>query len=286
MIGAAAILLWATLALFTTLTARVPPVQLVAMAFFVAFLVGSAAALVRGRHPFGVFRQPAGAWLLSVGGLFGYHACYFLAFRLAEPIEVNLINYFWPLLIVLFSALLPGERLRRHHVAGAGLGLLGVFLLVTQGAGLTVRMEALPGYGTALAAAVIWAGYSVLNRRYHRVPTEAVTGFCLATASLAAVLHLALEDTVLPRGTEWAAVLALGLGPVGAAFFVWDHGTKHGHLPTLGALAYTTPLLSTLLLILSGRGDGHWTVWAACLLVIGGAVLASRDLFRRPAAVP
>ncbi|HEV7368333.1 DMT family transporter [Arenibaculum sp.] len=286
-IGASAILMWSTLAALTTLAGGLPPFQMCAVAFAVAFLVGAAGSLVRGRNPFTHLRQPPAVWLLGVGGLFGYHFFYFLALQSAPPVEANLLNYLWPLLIVLFSALLPGERLRWWHGAGALAGLAGTVLLVTRGSGFEgIRAQYLPGYLAALACAVTWSAYSVLSRRFGDVPTDAVGGFCLATAVLAALCHLAFEQTAWPNGPlAWAALAALGLGPVGAAFFVWDHGVKHGDIRALGAMSYAAPLLSTLLLIALGLAEGRWTVWAACVLIVGGALLASRDLLR-PARRP
>lgn len=282
-IGGTAILMWSTLALLTALSGTIPPFQLVAMSFAVGFVVGTAASAARGKDVIGVLRQPWPVWLLGIAGLFGYHFFYFLAFRLAPDaaVEVNLLNYLWPLLIVLFSALLPGERLKRGHVLGALCGLAGTVLIVTgRGRGVSLEAGALPGYLSAVTCAVAWAAYSVLSRRFGNVPTEAVGGFCLATAILAGLCHLLFETTVIPTGGEWLAVIAMGIGPVGAAFFVWDHGVKRGDIRALGVLSYATPLASTLLLILFGQAAGGWTVWAACALIVGGAVLASRDVLR------
>ena len=282
-IGGTAILMWSTLALLTALSGTIPPFQLVAMSFAVGFVVGTAASAARGKDVIGVLRQPWPVWLLGIAGLFGYHFFYFLAFRLAPDaaVEVNLLNYLWPLLIVLFSALLPGERLKRGHVLGALCGLAGTVLIVTgRGRGVSLEAGALPGYLSAVTCAVAWAAYSVLSRRFGNVPTEAVGGFCLATAVLAGLCHLLFETTVIPTGGEWLAVIAMGIGPVGAAFFVWDHGVKRGDIRALGVLSYATPLTSTFLLILFGQATGGWTVWAACALIVGGAVLASRDVLR------
>jgi len=279
-IGASAILIWSSLALLASSVGAIPPFQLVAMAFTLAFAVGVAGSLALGRDPIGPLRQPLRVWLIGIVGLFGYHLFYFLSLRLAPPIEANLLNYLWPLLIVLFSALLPGERLTRAHLLGALAGLLGTALLVTGGQGVAVRAEAVPGYLAAVACAVIWAGYTVLSRRFGSVPTEAVGGFCLATAVLALLCHLSFETTVVPRGWEWAAIAAMGIGPVGGAFFIWDHGVKHGDIQALGTLAYATPLLSTALLILAGRAESTWVVWLACALIISGALIASHSLLR------
>lgn len=273
--------MWATLALLTTLAGAVPPFQLVAMAFAIAFLLGLARPALLGQSPLAPLRQRPAVWALGVGGLFGFHLFFFLALRLAPPVEANLVNYSWPLLIVLFSALLPGERLRRWHVAGALLGLSGTVLLITGGGRPALRADHAAGYAAAAASAVTWAGYSVLSRRVGDVPTDAVGGFCGATAALALACHLAFERTVWPEPAGWLAVLAMGLGPVGLAFFTWDYGVKRGDIRALGVFAYAAPLLSTLLLIGFGRGSVTWTVGAACGLIVGGAVLAGRDLFRR-----
>jgi drug/metabolite transporter (DMT)-like permease len=111
------------------------------------------------------------------------------------------------------------------------------------------------------------------------VPTDAVGGFCGATALLAVLAHLLFERTYVPVGAEWLAILVLGFGPVGAAFYLWDHGVKRGDIKALGALSYMTPLLSTLLLVVFGRAEGTARLALACALIVGGAVLAARDLW-------
>jgi Permeases of the drug/metabolite transporter (DMT) superfamily len=287
-IGATAIVLWSTLALLTTATGAVPPFQLTALTFSIAFAAAVSVSSVRWLRSGGGargaslvrwFRWPWRAWALGVGGLFGYHSFYFLALRSAPPAKANLLNYLWPLLIVLFAALLPGERLRWWHVCGALAGLAGTILLVGGGS-LAFPVEYATGYVAALACAVIWAAYSVLSRRLAHVPTEAVGAFCGATALLAAGAHVAFEWTVWPQGGQWLAVAAMGAGPVGLAFFAWDVGMKRGDIRVLGACAYLTPLLSTGLLVLFGRAEPGWLLFGAGLLISGGAVLASRELWR------
>jgi drug/metabolite transporter (DMT)-like permease len=253
--------------------------QLWATAFGIAFLIGLAWSARSGGLAAGLPRDPR-LWILGVGALFGFHVLLLLALRLAPPVEANLVNYSWPLLIVLFSALLPGERLRWWHVAGAALGLAGTGLLIAGG-GASVSLEgsAPLGYAAAFGSALIWSGYSVATRRLGTVPTSAVGWFCGGTALLSLACHLAFETTVMPDAAGWAAILALGLGPVGLAFFVWDHGIKHGDIRALGAFAYAAPLLSTLLLIAFGRGPLTVEVAIAAALIVGGAALAGRDLF-------
>jgi drug/metabolite transporter (DMT)-like permease len=271
-IGALAVVLWSSLALLTVLAGGIPPLQLVAMTFAIAGSAGFAVSALRGGDAAPAPVPPA-AWMLGVAGLFGYHAFYFAALALAPAVEANLINYLWPLLIVLFAGLLPGQRLGARHLAGAALGLGGCALAIGGGAGFDPAH--LPGYALALGAALTWSSYSVLNRRFGEVRSEAVAGYCLATALLAAMVHLVFESTRWPEGGAWLAVLGLGLGPVGLAFFVWDHGVKRGDLRLLGVLAYVAPVLSTLWLVLAGRAEGGVTLWIGCALVVAGALAAT-----------
>jgi drug/metabolite transporter (DMT)-like permease len=273
--GAGAIALWSLLAFLTAATGAVPPFQLAAMCFALGGGFGAATWLFR---PGAVasLSQPPAVWALGVGGLFGYHALYFAALRLSPPAEAGLIAYLWPLLLVLFSGLLPGERLRTAHVAGALLGFSGVLVLVLGGSGLALRAEHAPGYLLAGACAFIWSGYSVLSRRAGAVPTDAVAGFCLVTALLSLACHLLFERTAWPEtGARWLAVLALGLGPVGAAFYLWDAGMKRGDIRLLGVGSYAAPVLSTAILVLAGYAEPTGALALSCFLIVGGALVAT-----------
>lgn len=278
-IGFTAILMWATLALLTKLSGLIPPFQLTAMSFTIAFLMGLALWVKKGGHFLSHLKHPKSVWFLGVSGLFGYHFFYFIALRNAPAAEASLIAYLWPLLIVLFSALLPGEKLRWFHLVGAIAGLFGAGLLVTKGESLMFDSKYSIGYLSAFICALTWSGYSVLSRRFGSIPTDAVGGFCGVTAILAWLCHLLFEQTVWPIGGEWLAVVCLGLGPIGLAFFTWDYGIKHGHIKVLGALSYTAPLLSTAILIACGLAESSWILGLACLFIVAGAVLAAGDFF-------
>lgn len=281
LIGLTAILMWSLLAVLTVATGKIPAFQLAAMTFAIGAAVGFA-SWIRRPEAFKALRQPALAWIVGVGGLFGYHALYFLALRFAPPAEAGLLNYLWPLLIVLFSSLLPGERLLRHHIVGALLGLAGTVLLFTGSGASGFAAGQLPGLLAAFVAAFVWAAYSVMSRKLKAVPTDAVAGFCAATALLAAIVHGVVETTVWPDTmAQWLAIAALGVGPVGAAFFAWDVGMKRGDIRVLGAASYATPLLSTAFLILAGFAEPSANIAIAAVLIAGGGLIAARDMFAR-----
>jgi drug/metabolite transporter (DMT)-like permease len=280
LIGLTAILMWSLLSVLTVATGTIPPFQLAAMTFAIGALVGALSFIGRS-EAVKALRQPPVAWLVGVGGLFGYHALYFLALRFAPPAQAGLLNYLWPLLIVLFSSLLPGERLAPHHLIGAVLGLVGTVLLFAGNTGGFAPGQ-VPGLIAALAAAFVWATYSVLSRRLKSVPTAAVAGFCAATALLAALVHWLIETPIWPETRlRWLAIVALGIGPVGAAFYSWDIGLKRGDIRVLGAASYATPLMSTTFLVLAGFAEASATIAIAAVLIAGGGLIAAKDMIWR-----
>jgi drug/metabolite transporter (DMT)-like permease len=280
-IGFSAILMWSLLSLLTVASGTVPPFQLAAMTFAIAGMMGAVTWMFRPGAAVAL-RQPAHVWALGIFGLFGYHALYFMALRLAPPAEAQLVNYVWPVLIVLLSSFLPGEHLRLHHFAGAMIALAGTVLLFLSRGGITFAQAYLPGFAAAFIAAFAWAIYSVMSRRYAAAPTDVVVGFCLATALLAAIFHVALEQTQWPQSPgQWLAVLGLGVGPVGAAFYAWDIGVKRGDIRVLGVASYLAPLLSTAFLMLAGYATPSLWLGLAAVLIAGGGLIAAKDMILR-----
>jgi drug/metabolite transporter (DMT)-like permease len=267
--------LWALLALFTAGSAPVPPFLLNALTFAIGGAVGVIWVLARGRLH--VLRQVSWKiYAFGTVGLFGYHALYYSALRLAPPAEAGLIAYLWPLLIVLFSGLLPGEHLRTGHILGALVSFTGAALIVLRN-GFAFDGDATPGLILAGFCALTWSTYSVVSRRLGTTPTEVVAVFCVLTAILSVPAHVMFETTVWPdSGFGWLSVVALGLGPVGLAFYVWDIGVKRGDIQVLGVASYAAPLLSTLVLIMAGFANMSWQLLAAAGLITVGAGIAAR----------
>lgn len=279
LLGLTAILMWSLLAALTVASGSVPAFQLAAMTFAVGALVGFLTWIGRPNATRALRQSPL-AWLVGIGGLFGYHALYFLALRFAPPAEAGLLNYLWPLLIVLSSSLLPGERLALHHIVGALLGFAGTVILLLGGSGEFGAGHG-PGLVAAFVAAFVWAAYSVMSRKLKSVPTDAVAGFCLGTAVLSALVHGLVEVTVWPDTIgQWLAIAALGVGPVGAAFYAWDIGVKRGDIRVLGAASYATPLLSTAFLILAGFAQPSVNIAIAAVLIAGGGLIAAKDMMK------
>jgi len=271
LLALAAIILWSTLALAGAGLQSVPRLLLLGVTLLASGLV----SLARRAG----WRVPARVLLVGVGGIFGYHFLYFTAFASAPAVEVNLINYLWPLLIVLLSPLvLPGARLRPNHLLGALLGMAGAGLIATGGR-LHLQSQHLPGYAAAAGAALTWALYSLLTRRLPPFPTGSVGAFCLLSGLLALGVYFlaggSLQAVTALTPAQWMFLLLVGAGPMGAAFFFWDAALKRGDPRGIGALAYLTPLLSTLNLVLFAGQRLTALSFAAMLLIITGAVVGS-----------
>jgi drug/metabolite transporter (DMT)-like permease len=283
MVGATAILMWSGLAVLTQFAGHVPPLELIGISFLIGGLLGTGFCFWRGSLPFLPVKNWQ-AWAVGVGGLFFYHLTYFAAMRLAPPMEVSLIAYLWPLLIVVLSALVPGERLKVHHVAGVVLGFSGAALVVSKGDFGELGQSLTLGHGLAFLCALIWGLYSVLSRQLKGVPTDAVAGFCLVTGVFALAAHFVVETTVWPQSLgQWIAIAFLGMFPVGLAFFTWDYGVKHGDIMALGAASYLSPMLSAIALVVSGLAQFSASLALACLLIMCGAIVAAKDMiFKHP----
>ncbi|REG86454.1 DMT family transporter [Marinomonas pollencensis] len=275
-IGSIAILLWSTLALFTTQANAVPPLLLLALTFGVASVLFFIVYLFKGELRRSWRKTPTSAMVMGGLGFFLYHFCYFYAFQHAPPVEAGLIAYLWPLLIVLMVGMSRGNSLLWTHLVGAVIAFIGTgIMLQSRSQGSQIEGTAL-GYTAAFACAFLWSGYSVSNRRFAHVPSSSVLWYCAITTLLAAGSHLALEPSQWSfSASTWVAIIGLGFGPVGIAFFCWDMGVKRGNLSLLGVLSYTAPALSTAWLGLFTEEVLSQGQIVACLMITAGALFAS-----------
>lgn len=267
-----AIGLWSALAALTVRLQGMPPFLLAG----ISLLIGSLAGLGRGRS----WRAPLPVLALGVYGLFAYHAALFTALRLAPPVEANLLNYLWPLLIVVLTPLFfPGRRLSPRQVAGALAGFAGAALLVTAGG--AARAEAahgparLAGLALAAGAALIWSTYSLASARRGAGAAPPVGLFGALSGALALLCHALFEPRADIAAADVPWLLLLGVGPMGLAFQAWDAALRRGDPRTIGLLSYLTPLLSTLLLAATGGGRLGAATGGALVLIVGGALLGA-----------
>lgn len=218
---------------------------------------------------------PPATLLVGIYGLFGFHFLLFMALRTAPAVEANLINYLWPLgMVVLAPVLLPGLGLGARHLLAALLGFAGAawVILGAPSAGAAASGE-VTGYLLALGAALAWSSYSLLTQRVAPFPTSAIGLFALVSGALSLMCHALLEAPVTMSAHDWTLLALMGIGPLGAAFFLWDAALKRGDPRQIGVLSFLTPLLSTVML-LAVRGERpSWSLAGATALIISAAAL-------------
>lgn len=268
-----AIALWASLAALGVALSHVPPFLLTGL----ALLVGSLIALPLSRFDWRLWRVPASTLAVGVYGLFGFHFLLFIALRHAPPVQANLVNYLWPLGIVVMAPLfLPGVSLTARHVLAALIGFAGAALAILGRGGDGAEAVWAWGYIPAAGSAFIWASYSLLTKRVAPFPTAAIGSFALASGVLSLLCHVLLEPSAALSAADWGLIGLLGLGPLGGAFFLWDAALKRGDPRQIGVLSFLTPLLSTITLL---AVQGEWpstSVMVAAVLIMGAAVMATR----------
>jgi len=274
LLALAAIALWGSLAPLGVTLAHIPPFLLTGL----GLLVGSVIALPLARFDLRQWKVPPSTLLVGIYGLFGFHFLLFMALRNAPAVEANLINYLWPLgMVVLAPWFLPGVQLHARHVVAALIGFAGAAIAILgRGGGVSTGGGFHSGYLIALASAFVWASYSLLTRRLPRFPTAAVGGFAAASGLLSLLCHALLEPSIVLSTQDWLLVALLGLGPLGGAFFLWDAAIKIGDTRRIGLLAFATPILSTVLLLLTTGQPLQWNVAIAATLVVGAAFWGSR----------
>jgi drug/metabolite transporter (DMT)-like permease len=282
---AIALLFWSGLASAATLLKAHPP--LVTTGF--GLLIGGLITVHRWRE----WEVPTTTRLIGVGGILGYHLLFFSAFAHAPHVAVNLINYLWPLLmVVLAPVVLAKSRWSGRHACAALSGLAGT-ACVLFGSGVAIHVDHLPGYGYAASAALVWALYSLLSKRVKAFPTAAVGGFCVVSGA-GALAVAAAGGNLIPTihhlsVLEWTIIALTGIGPLGIAFLCWDAALKRGDPRVIGTLAYFTPLLSTVWLLMLDAREWGWHLLAALVLIVGGGALgalAPVDEHRRKRSAP
>ena len=261
-----AIVLWASLAMLGVRLAHLPPFWLTG----VALLMGSVIALPLSRFDFSQWRMPWGTLVLGVYGLFGFHFLLFIALRHAPPVQANLVNYLWPLgMVVLAPLFLPGMKLHWRQVLAALLGFAGAALAIVGGQSVDGGLAW--GYLPALASAFVWASYSLLTQRVPPFATSAIGLFALVSGVLSLICHTLLEPAAQVSAQDWPWLVLMGLGPLGAAFYLWDAALKRGNAQQIGLLSFLTPLLSTLLLLWHRGEPVSMSVALAAVMIVGAA---------------
>ena len=268
-----AIVLWASLATLATALSSIPPLLLTG----IGLIIGSLISLPLSGFKLSAWKIPFKTLLVGVYGLFGYHLMLFIALQSAPAVEANLVNYLWPLLIILLAPLFTKSlKLGARHIIAASAGFLGAAIAIISNGQAGLSSDFQTGYLFALAAAIIWATYSLTTTKLPAFPTSAIGLFGLVAGLMAIGAHFLLEEPAVISASSWWLLVLLGLGPLGASFYFWDAALKIGDPRRIGLLAFLTPLLSTVMLVLVSGRVLSWQLAIATALIVGGAALGSK----------
>lgn len=275
--GLLTILLWSSSSVTITSLPHIPRFQLLWFGFGEAFIIGSIILAFTGRLQEMV--QPIAPWLTAFCGLFFFYVFDYLGLSFAPPAKVTLLSYLWPIMLVIALAILSKRQFHIAYLLGAVMGLVGMICLMPADKGSVINFTVVLGYIFGLLSGVVWAIYSILNRKYAAVPTAMMIGVCGGIALVSMAIHFMFETTIMPNSLkDICIILYLGCGPIGVAFLAWDYATKNADLSLIGSLSYLAPLLSTCWLVLAGRASVTFSLLFAVLLIVGGAVVAAYPL--------
>ncbi len=273
-----AVTLWASAPLLVDLASAVPPFQLTS----IALLSGAVAALPlslrnrRSRQPVPWKWKPV-IYLLVPLLVLGAVGAYLVGLGMAPTAEAALITYTWPVLFIVISQWLLHGRIAMSVLSGAIIAFAGAALLLAPEALENGFSGHMAGYGLALLAGCCWAIYSWICQAAPVAVAPIMPGlFLLASAGAVGAGTLSGSPATAPSAMALLAGMALGLGPYGLAMVAWDLALRSGPTGLIGSLAYGVPVLAALFLVLAGVAAPDWRLPGAAILVVAGAVVASR----------
>jgi drug/metabolite transporter (DMT)-like permease len=291
LLGIASILLWSTtIAVGRSLTEQLGAFTSASLIYLLGGTVGLLGLVASTRARQGLLSLPR-RYLFGAGSLFAlYMICLYAALGLAQTreqaLQVGLLNYLWPVLTLLLSIPILGARASLAIIPASVTALFGTYLvLLPQGtahSSFTVDIGRNPApYLLATIAAVSWALYSTLSRRWASNSQGAsVPLFMLVTGVLLGVTRLFFTET---SSWTWDATVELVLFSISAslAYLFWERAMRGGNVVLVTACSYATPLLSTAISSWYLGVQPGLHLWLGCGLIIVGAA-ASKMAIKDP----
>ncbi len=264
-IGATGLVLWAFAAFFNSQLSAVPVFEILTIALGIGFLSGLARVVFL--KSWSQLKQPIWLYLLGFIGVFGNELLYVSAFKFAPASHIILINYLWPILVVILAGIVFKQTFSWRYFGAAllGFGSVAIFLLKNE----AMLAQYWIGYLFAFFAACCWCLYVLMYRASRTMTAEMLTCYCGMGFILSLFIHLQTETFYLPSQWEWISLIWLGGIGMCIAFNFWNFGIKNGNIKLLSVLSYNNIILSSCILTLFGENYFDLTLmWSMFGLVL------------------
>lgn len=248
-IGIVGLFLWAFAAFFNSQLSTVPVFEILTIALGIGFIGGLIRlSIKRSWHK---LKQPMRLYSVGFIGVFGNELLYVSSFKYAPAAHIVLINYLWPILVVLLASWVLKEKFSWRYFLAAILsfGSIAVFVLRNE----TMFSYYWVGYLLAFLGACFWSLYILVYRLSERMTPEMLTCYCGVGCLVSLAIHLQTEKFYMP--TQWECLSLTWLGLIGMciAFNFWNFGVKNGNVKLLSLLSYNNIVLSTGILTMLGE---------------------------------
>ncbi|MGQ0526609.1 MAG: DMT family transporter [Alphaproteobacteria bacterium] len=272
--GVIALIMWAFTSVVLALLSGISTFEIVGAAFFLCFIGMTGSQIVNKEPIASYWRRPLSEYLFWLLGPGLYTVLLYMAFKMAPPFEVNILNYLWPILLVIFASFMHDVTLNLTRAAGIIAGFSGLFIVTIPPASDNFFDDFNWGHGLALICAVLWSSYSALRKKPN-YPMGFLAPLCFVFSMICFLLDMTFETTVIPNGFQIFLILVLGITRL--SYALWDTAMKSGDIMLLTSLSYFLPLITTLLLVVFGFGTERPLVALGAVLIIGGCLLVNAD---------
>jgi drug/metabolite transporter (DMT)-like permease len=276
--GLLALAVWSTFGVMFLFVKTLPVFEVLGVVFFMAYACFTILQLMRKENICSYWHQPFSYYAFWLAGAGLYTVLIYIAFKMAPIFEANILNYLWPILLVLFAALIYKDPLPLNRIIGMMLGFAGAVIILVPPHGEALFLNFSAGHFIAILAAIVWALYSVLTRN-RNYPQGFQAPMFLILSLICFVVHLGFENTVMPDLKEW--VFLFLLGGLRISYALWDYGMKKGNVTLLASMSYFLPLISSVFLISFGERPAHPLIGLGAALIIAGCLTVNADKIRR-----
>ena len=245
---------------------------------FLSFMVLAISSLVAGKkESFKAYspRSLVTAFGLGFLGTFLYYLLLYFGYAKAKGLEVLVIQYTWPIFIVIFSVWLLNEKLTWKSILSCTLGFLGVLIVLTKGDFSQLYLADISVDLIVLLAAGVFGLFSVLSKKVDFEPFTATTLFFLSATAFSFFSMMIFSNFQFPSSSSIIPILGNGILINGFSYILWLKGLSHAKASSTAPLVFITPILAAILIVIFFK-EAFLPVYLIGLALVVVAGLISR----------